>query len=137
MTSKRDALVFERDYAVPPTRLFAAWTHVQTLRRWFGCAPDRLWNIHEWDARVGGRLHVSLDFDGKLFEVRGEFLLVDPPSRLNFRWFQDELIDVVITSQGDTSHLKVTHTFAAENQAREIRTMGWSASLDQLGRAAA
>jgi uncharacterized protein YndB with AHSA1/START domain len=132
MASKTDTLVFERGYRAPPSRLFLAWTRIDLLARWFGCAPDRLWNIHEWDARVGGGLHVSLEFDGKPFEVRGEFLVVDPPSRLTYRWAEDEIVDVVIEPRGMGSHLRLTHTFPSKPDARDILTMGWSTSLTQL-----
>jgi uncharacterized protein YndB with AHSA1/START domain len=128
----RETLVFERIYSAPPPRLFAAWTQIELLQRWFGCAPDRLWQIHEWDVHVGGRLHVSLDFDGKIFEVRGEFLIVEPPSKLSYSWFNNERVDVVIAAHGAGSIQTITHSFAPEPQAREIRTMGWSASLDHL-----
>jgi uncharacterized protein YndB with AHSA1/START domain len=132
MAPKTDTLVFERAYRAPPTRLFLAWTRIDLLARWFGCASDRLWNIHEWDARVGGRLHVSLEFDGKPFEVRGEFLVVEPPSRLSYRWAEDEIVDVVIEPRGMGSQLRLTHTFPNKPDARDILTMGWSTSLTQL-----
>jgi uncharacterized protein YndB with AHSA1/START domain len=132
VTSTRDKLIFERDYSSPPEHLFMAWTQVPLLQRWFGCAPDRLWSIHLWEARVGGRLHVSLDFDGRPFEVRGEFLTVDPPSRLIYRWSENEIVDVVIELRAGGSHLRVTHTFPATHEARDILTMGWSTSLTQL-----
>ena len=132
MTSTSDSLVFERDYQAALDRLFLAWTRVDLLQRWFGCAKDRLWQIHEWDVRAGGRLHVSLDFDGKPFEAHGEFLVVEPPSRLTYRWSTDELVDVQIEPRASGSRLKLTHTFRRRPQARGILTMGWSASLAQL-----
>lgn len=133
MTSKTDSLVFERDYRAPPARVFLAWTRIDLLSRWFGCAPDRLWTIHEWDARVGGHLRVSLDFDGKPFEVRGEFLVIDAPSKMTYRWGRDETVDVVIEPQGTGSHLRLTHTFPARPGAQDILTTGWSSSLTLLG----
>lgn len=134
--SSTDTLMFERDYRAPPSRVFLAWTRIDLLARWFGCAPDRLWTIHEWDARVGGRLHVSLDFDGKPYEVRGEFLIVEAPSKLAYRWSADEIVAVAISPQGTGSRLRLTHTFPRKPEAREILTMGWSASLTQLDAAA-
>jgi len=132
MTSTTDTLTFERHYRAPPARVFLAWTRVDLLTRWFGCSPDRLWKIHEWDARVGGRLHVSLDFDGTSFEVRGEFLIVDAPSRLTYRWSADEIVAVVIEPQGTGSRLRLTHSFPSKPGAKDILTMGWSTSLTQL-----
>jgi uncharacterized protein YndB with AHSA1/START domain len=85
VSTKTETLALERDYDAPPAQVYEGWTKVDRLRQWFGCAADKLWNVHVWDARVGGQLHVSLDFDGNPFEVRGEFLIVDPPHRLKYR----------------------------------------------------
>lgn len=40
-----EPIVFEREYAASPERVFAAW------------------KIHEWDVRPGGKIRVSLAFD--------------------------------------------------------------------------
>ena len=40
----------------------------------------------EADARVGGRLHVVMEGDGRVITHTGEFLEVDPPNRLSFTW---------------------------------------------------
>jgi uncharacterized protein YndB with AHSA1/START domain len=123
-----------RDYAAPPERVFDAWTKVEVLRTWFGCSRDTLWNVHVWDVRVGGKLFVSLDFDGKNpFEVRGEFLVVEPPHRLKYRWGDDEIVEVTIEPRESGSRLHLAHTFPEGKDARSIRTMGWTQSLAQLG----
>jgi uncharacterized protein YndB with AHSA1/START domain len=129
-----ESLSMERDYAEPPQRVFDAWTQVDLLRRWFGCASDKLWRVHEWDPRVGGKIHVSLDFDGNPYDVEGEFLIVDPPRRLKYRWEDDQEVDVTIEPLGTGSRLRLTHTFPANDEARSFLTMGWSFGLDELGR---
>jgi uncharacterized protein YndB with AHSA1/START domain len=129
-----ETLTLERDYDASPERVFAAWTNVEVLGRWFGCATDMLWRVHAWDPRVGGKIHVSLAFDGKPFEVRGEFLVVDPPRRLAYRWSEDQAVDVTIQPRESGSRLKLAHTFPADSGARPILTAGWSTSLEQLGR---
>jgi uncharacterized protein YndB with AHSA1/START domain len=50
-----ETVSFEREYAAPPDRVWAAWTELDPLTTWFGCGPGMLWNVHEWDARVGTR----------------------------------------------------------------------------------
>jgi len=126
----------ERYYAAPPERVFEAWTNVDLLRLWFGCAPDKLWNVHVWDVRVGGQIFVSLDFDKHPFEVGGEFLLVDAPRRLKYRWSDNEIVEVTIEPYESGSRLRLTHTYPAGDEARSIVTMGWSHSLGQIGSAA-
>lgn len=132
MSARNETLVLERDYAAPPERVFAAWTRVDLLGRWFGCADDKRWNVHEWDVRPGGRIHVSLDFDGRAFVVLGEFLVVDPPRRLRYRWSDDQFVDVAIEPRGNGSRLRLAHTFPAGDEPRAVLTAGWTYSLGQL-----
>jgi uncharacterized protein YndB with AHSA1/START domain len=131
---RTETLRLERDYAATPSEVYAAWTRVEVLSRWFGCADDKLWTVHEWDVRAGGRIHVSLDFDGHPFVVRGEFLVVEPPRRLQYRWSEDEVVEVTIVPRGSGSRLQLAHTFPAGDEPRAIRTAGWSHSLTELGR---
>jgi uncharacterized protein YndB with AHSA1/START domain len=134
MSGKTETLVLERDYAAAPERLFDAWTRADLLGRWFGCAADNLWTAHEWEVRPGGAIHVSLDFDGHPYEVRGEFVVVDPPRRLKYRWSDHETVEVRISPRGSGSHLELLHSFPISRDARAILTAGWSHSLGQLGR---
>ena len=46
-------VVVERTYDRSPESVFDAWIDVDLLGRWFGCGPDTLWEIHEWNAVVG------------------------------------------------------------------------------------
>jgi len=123
----------ERDYTAAPHQVFEAWTDVELVRQWFGCSTDKLWDVHEWDVRTGGRLHVSLDFDGHPFEVHGEFLVVDPPHRLTYRWSGNEQVEVTIEPHGSGSRLRLAHTFPAGRPEGSVRTVGWTYSLNQLG----
>ena len=125
-------LELERTYLVEPDRLFAAWTDVTVLTTWWGCADDMLWTVHSWDVRPGGELHVSLDFDGTPFVVRGEFLVVDEPHRLRYR-FGEEVVDVEITATADGSHLRLTHSELPGDEQHAIVEGGWTHALDLLG----
>jgi uncharacterized protein YndB with AHSA1/START domain len=128
-----ETVTLERDYDASPERVFDAWTHVDLLTQWFGCAPETLWTVHRWDARVGGQIHVSLDFDGKPpFEVHGEFLVVDAPHRLSYRWAEDELVEVTIEPRESGSRMRLRHTFPSGEQAGPIRTNGWTSALEVL-----
>jgi uncharacterized protein YndB with AHSA1/START domain len=122
----------QRDYAASPERVFEAWTRVELLERWLGCSPGMLWTIHEWDVRVGGALHVSLEFDDGPFEVRGEFLLVEPPRRLRYRWSGESIIDVTIDPRGSGSRVTVEHSGLGTDEEHEATNGGWTNSLGQL-----
>jgi predicted enzyme related to lactoylglutathione lyase/uncharacterized protein YndB with AHSA1/START domain len=130
-----DAVSLQRDYPVPPERLYEAWTNVDLLRRWFGCGPDMLWTVHEWDVRPGGAIHVSLEFDAGPFHVTGEFLVVDPPRRLRYRWSGAQIVDVTIEPSAGGSRLRLTHTGLTHEEC-DIVDRGWTTSLQQLGQTA-
>jgi uncharacterized protein YndB with AHSA1/START domain len=127
-----EAVSLQRDYPHPPERVFAAWTDIDILRQWFGCGPGMLWNVHEWDVRPGGAIHVSLQFDTGPFEVTGEFLIVEPPHRLRYRWSGDQTVDVTIDGRPNGSRLTLVHTGLSVQECG-IVDAGWTTALDQLG----
>jgi uncharacterized protein YndB with AHSA1/START domain len=126
-----DVVSIEREYSAPPERVFRAWVDLDLLRQWFGCGPGMLWTVHEWDVRVGGAIHVSLDFDTGPFEVKGEFLVVEPPHRLRYRWSDNQTVDVAIAAAGTGSRVTVRHSGLAESECPVVDA-GWSSALTQL-----
>ena len=94
-----------------------------------------LWNVHAWDVREGGAISVSLDFGGKPYEVRGEFLVVEPPSRLRYRWNDDQSVDVTIEPRGAGSLLRLEHRWPPTDEDRSMIAAGWTSALEQLQRA--
>jgi uncharacterized protein YndB with AHSA1/START domain len=127
-----DSVVLEHAYDLPPALVFRAWIDPMIVGQWLGCADDRRWTVHTWDARAGGVLHVSLDFDDGRYDVRGEFLIVEPPHHLQYRWTREEIVDVTILAVGPGSHLRLEHRFPANAEARARFAAGWTHSLDQL-----
>ncbi len=61
-----ETLTLRREYPVPPQQVYEAWTDVRLLSQWFGCGPDMLWTVHEWDVRPGGNVNRLVDVRGKL-----------------------------------------------------------------------
>ncbi len=125
-------LELERSYDVEPDRLFSAWTEVSVLTTWWGCAEDMLWTVHAWEAVPGGEIHVSLDFDGSPYVVRGEFLVVDRPRHLRYRFGDTEIVDVRIEPDGDGSHLRLTHSELPTDEQHGIVQQGWTHALSLL-----
>jgi uncharacterized protein YndB with AHSA1/START domain len=132
-----DSLSMERDYPVSPERLFEAWTNVELVRTWFGCGPGMLWDVLEWDARSGGKLHVRLDFPDGPYEVRGEFRIVERPKHLRYLWAEGDVVDVTIEAQGSGSRLRVEHTWRAHEDGKTIRSGGWTSAFENLARLSA
>lgn len=127
-----ETVVMQREYAAPPERVFEAWTNVELLSQWFGCGPNMLWTVHEWDVRVGGQLYVSLMFEKGPFEVRGEFLEVEPPRHLRYRFGPDQFVDATIEPHGRGSRLTVRHSGLPNQDMCNIISGGWTNGLTQL-----
>ena len=128
----REPVVLTRDYDAPPTKVFAAWTDVDLLTKWFGCATDMLWTVHTWDVRVSGELHVSLDFDGTPYEVRGRFLEVDEPHCLRYEWEAGQIVTVSIEANGHGSTMTVEHAGLPNEEMDKLITTGWTAGVRQI-----
>jgi uncharacterized protein YndB with AHSA1/START domain/predicted enzyme related to lactoylglutathione lyase len=126
------SLTLARDYPAAPERVYRAWTDVVLLRQWFGCGRGMLWNVHEWDARVGGVIHVSLEFDQGPFEIKGEFLIVERPRHLRYRWAGDQVVDVTIEARDAGSRVTVTHSGLVTDEECAFTDAGWSSALEQL-----
>lgn len=136
MTSGPDLeLRLEERYAVPPARVFEAWRDIEILRTWFGCGPGVLWEIHEWDCQPKGRLSVSLDIDKGKVEITGQFLVVEPPSRLSYSWAHGEVVDVHFDPDGDGTLLRLWHRGLTDPDDRQLRTGGWTFCLSSLSKA--
>lgn len=126
------SVTIERTYAAPPDKVYAAWTDVDMLTKWWGCATDMLWNVHTWDVRIGGEIHVSLDFDGEPYEVRGRFIDLDEPNRIQYEWEAGQVITVTIEAEGGGSRMTVEHAGLPTDEMQQIVTGGWTASVEQI-----
>ena len=125
----------ERSYPAAPEVVWRSWADVDRLTRWWGCAVDMLWNVHDWEFRVGGAIRVSLDFDGEPYEVNGRFVEIESPHRLAFDWEHGQRITVTIAADETGSTMTVEHEGLGDEEGRQIVNGGWSASVEQLAAA--
>lgn len=125
-------VTIERSYATTPETLWRAWIELDRLTRWWGCAPNMLWNVHEWEPTVGGTVRVSMDFDGEPYVVEGSFLEVDEPRRLRLGWEHDQVITVTLTPEGERTRMTIEHAGLPDERMAEIVTAGWSSSVEQV-----
>ena len=77
----------EVDIAAAPEEVFRALTDPRELEEWWGSHEThrtRTWRV---DARPGGEWSVrTTDADGNESTVEGEYLVVEPPRRLEYTW---------------------------------------------------
>jgi len=109
MSEITDGISITRIFDAPPEEVFAAWVEPASFGRWFGgAAADVPVETITMDARPGG-LWSALMFAGpERIEIpwSGEFVVVDPPSRLVLT-LRDSAID-----HNDPSSESLTATFA-------------------------
>jgi uncharacterized protein YndB with AHSA1/START domain len=75
-----DAIVAEIQIAAPRERVFQALTDPKKIVQWWGRPGSYQCTTCEIDLRAGGKwLNAGMNADGKPFEVRGEYLQIEPP----------------------------------------------------------
>jgi uncharacterized protein YndB with AHSA1/START domain len=133
-------LHLERVVPAPPPAVFTAHADPDLLEKWWGPAGFSAPSI-ELDLRAGGRYRIAMQPpEGALFYLVGEFVEVDPPTRLvyTFRWEDPDPEDqetVVRFSLGDlgaSTELTVDQGLFATEGRRALHEQGWSESLDRL-----
>jgi uncharacterized protein YndB with AHSA1/START domain len=129
MTSVR----INRVMPAPPERVWRAFTEPAALAAWFW--PERFEPTAETDVRVGGRYRI--DGPGAGMAVSGEYVAVEPPSRLAFTWRWDgeteqTLVTLVLTPVGTGTELGLTHERFGDDADRDNHAKGWSDCLDRL-----
>jgi uncharacterized protein YndB with AHSA1/START domain len=146
VSADQDAIVTEIDIAVPAERIFRALTDSAELMRWFTDAscPVKFWKM---DARKGGVYSYATEkgnftINGvSEFECHGQILEFDPPRLLVYTWIGNWHLDknrptIVrweLTTAGPGTHVKVTHSGLAQEQAaRDDYRGGWPGVVEKL-----
>jgi uncharacterized protein YndB with AHSA1/START domain len=94
------------------------------------------------DVRVGGRYRWGMKLPGHLYYAVGEYIEVDPPTRLvfTFGWDRalvqvtDSLVTVEFADRGDQTEVVITHERLRNRRLRALHGSGWRTCLANLGR---
>jgi uncharacterized protein YndB with AHSA1/START domain len=87
VTPDQDEIVCEIHIAAQPERVFQALIDPQQVQQWWGQAGIYRCNEFNAEVRVGGRWSSKgTGPDGGPFEVKGEYLEIDPPRQLAYTW---------------------------------------------------
>jgi uncharacterized protein YndB with AHSA1/START domain len=132
-------LVLELRFVVdaPRERIFSALTESAELARWWGPHGYTTPEI-DLDLRVGGGYRFTMQPpDGDRFHLAGEFLEIEPPSRLvyTFRWEEpdpDDRETVVTLSLDDATEVSLSQGEFATEARLELHRSGWTDSLEKL-----
>jgi uncharacterized protein YndB with AHSA1/START domain len=142
MTEDSDALTLHLARVLPASRtlVFRALTEADLLAKWWGPKGFSAPSI-ELDLGIGAGYRIAMQPpDGALFFLAGEFLEVDPPTRLvsTFRWEDPDPEDretTVTCSLGNldkSTELTVDQGAFATEARRALHVQGWTESLYRL-----
>jgi uncharacterized protein YndB with AHSA1/START domain len=128
------AIRLERLLPASVEDVFAAWTEPAQMARWL--SPVGRAEV-DADVVMGGRLRVVM-IDGDVrIEHDGEFLEVQPPTRLSFTWRsrftgdQPTLVTVELHDEDGATRLVLQHERLSP-EAKASHEDGWGAILDRL-----
>jgi uncharacterized protein YndB with AHSA1/START domain len=121
----------ETRIAAPPDVVFAYFIDPELYQRWKG-------KTAELDARPGGLYQVLMP-SGDL--VRGEYLTVEPPTRVVFTWgFEGSsdlppgasTVEITLRADGDGTIVRLRHERLPSDESRQQHAIGWQQYLERL-----
>jgi uncharacterized protein YndB with AHSA1/START domain len=125
------AVTREISVAAPPETVFPYFTDPDRMTRWMGTEA-------ELDARPGGVLNVTV---GGSHVALGEYVEVDPPSRVVFTWgWEDQetavppgssTVEITLTPDGEGTKVVLVHRDLPEGQAGR-HGHGWDHYMARL-----
>jgi uncharacterized protein YndB with AHSA1/START domain len=129
-----------RHYNAPPEKVFDAWTNPEVARKFFFATPGGEMVRAETDPRPGGKFVFTDRREDQDIEHSGEYLTVERPRRLVFRFrvpkFTKEFTTVAIDIKPNGEGCDVTLTHAGVWADYEDRTKsGWTMILNNLAKA--
>jgi uncharacterized protein YndB with AHSA1/START domain len=138
-------IVMERTYGASPARVFAAWSDVESRKRWSAPAESIRIEYEEADFREGGRdvsrciepgnedyiaavTYIDIKRDRRIFFVED---IAHGKKRVSAA-----LISVELAPKGDATHLLLTMQIASFDGStmEQGYQFGWNAALDNLAK---
>jgi uncharacterized protein YndB with AHSA1/START domain len=130
----------ERRLAASRTRVYRALTDPQGLAKWWGPRGFTAPSV-EFDPRIGNAYRIAMRPPaGDLFHLSGEFLDVEPPTRLayTFRWTpphpddRETTVTLSLEDRGEETVVRLTQGEFATRERYELHRAGWRESLERL-----
>jgi uncharacterized protein YndB with AHSA1/START domain len=136
----KPSITLKRHIKAPPAKVYAAWTQVEQLVRWFGPHETLVDTVKATlDVRVGGKYRASFTTDdGEHHEVGGVYREVIPGRRLQFTWAwhttpeRESLVTITMEPDGAGTMLTLLHEQLFDQKAADGHKHGWSGTLDKL-----
>jgi len=134
-------LVVRRVVPIPREEVFAAWLDPKSLQEWMR-PGDVARATAEVDPRVGGKFRIVMHHGGRSDAHWGEYLSIEPPSRLSFTWIseytdlQPTVVTVELLERNGGTEVVLTHRRLPPAR-RDSHRNGWASILGKLEEALA
>jgi uncharacterized protein YndB with AHSA1/START domain len=143
MPGATDPIVREIQIDASPETVFAFFTEADKLTRWLAVEAAV-------DPRPGGIAHLTqaggAGNPGGRYSMRGEFVEVEPPTRVVFTWgFENpdidvdpgaSIVEVTLTATAGGTRVRLVHRGLPEGELAP-HGEGWTSMLERLAAAAA
>ena len=139
-TAAEGVVEVERRIAARPETVFSYLTDPERFRRWQGIDA-------ELDPRPGGLFRFKTTAHPH-YTASGQYVEVDPPTRIVFTWGwepNDDLaegqhglppgsstVEFLLVPDGDGTLLRLTHSGLPSEVACRFHAMGWESTLDLI-----
>ena len=141
-------IILERKFAVPPERVFAAFSDPVKKRKWFADGEGAKIESYELDFRVGGKEITRMQFsDFPVCTNDTYFLIIVPNHRIVIAYTMSMNNHALSSSQatfelvafegGTTLVFTEQAAFFEKSDGPKLREDGWRQLLDQLARSLA
>jgi uncharacterized protein YndB with AHSA1/START domain len=139
---EKPSLSLTRSFAVPPERVWRAWTDPQALKRWFGPGGEQPVSLAQLDVREGGRFRIVFGGpDGKAHDVQGVYKEVVPNRKLVFTWTwpnstpeRKSVITIELRVAGRGTEMLFRQEQFFDSTVRDNHRRGWTESFVKLER---
>lgn len=118
----KPAVRFERTFGHPVERVWAAISEPKELAHWF---PSNV----ELEPRTGGK--ITFSGDPNIETTTGTILTYDPPRRLSYTWYGDELHIELEPIGPDRCRFVMINTLDASDTAAR-NAAGWTVCIAEL-----
>ncbi|MFL5534843.1 MAG: SRPBCC domain-containing protein [Gemmatimonadales bacterium] len=131
-----ETLVVRRIIQARRERVFAAWLDPASLAQWM--RPGGMTGAAvEVDPKVGGKFRIVMIEGPKRYEHTGEYLVINPPERLDFTWISEAtdhrrtVVTIEFLERDGETELVLTHRRLPASQVGSHRA-GWTDIMKKL-----
>jgi uncharacterized protein YndB with AHSA1/START domain len=128
-------LTLSRSFAVPPARVYAAWTDPALFAQWIGPVGVPC-TLLDMDPTKGGRFRLDMHLADRTIHVGGQFTRLDPPDRIDLTWgAADGSITTNVTiffHATETGTRMEFHHHLPGPDMVQSHDDGWSSAFDKL-----